>query len=207
MDIERDHCRVYARSGALTAEGFVLSHERGRMVLEIEQIHDGGLDPGLPAQIEVLSPVRGAVVHDGVVVANEMARMELTDVVVREVVQQRSAVRVPTHIPVRVTHGVVEGERAELEEPLDLVVEDVSAHGMRLRTGAALDPGTLLVVPFEATGMALELVVEVLRAMPVGDRFAHGCQFVGLGERETDELFRFVLDEQRRQLADRSGRR
>lgn len=207
MDIELDRCRVYARSGALTAEGLVQLHEGGRMVLEIEQIHDGGLDPGLPAQVEVLSPVRGAVVHDAVVVTNEMARMELADVVVREVVQQRSAVRVPTDVPVRVTHSVVEGEREELEEPLDLVVKDVSAHGMRLRGATALVPGTRLVVPFQVTGISLELVVEVLRTMPVGDRFGHGCQFVGLGERETDELFRFVLDEQRRQLADRSGRR
>lgn len=206
MDLEPDACRVFSRSGALTAEGFVLEHDGARMLVEIERLHGGGLDPGSPAQVEVLSPVRGAVVHDGVVVVNEMARMELADVQVREVVQQRSAVRVPTDIPVRVTHAVVDGEQEELEEPLDLVVQDVSAHGMRLRGDVALDPGRRLVVPFDATGTLLELVVEVLRAAPTGELFAHGCQFVGLGERETDALFRFVLDEQRRQLAERSGR-
>lgn len=205
--MEEDPCRVFSRSGTLCAEGVILERVGDRMLLEVDRVPGVELEPGAVAQVEVLSPARGAIVHDAVVAVFEMRRMELVGVVVREVVQQRSAVRVPTQILVRITHTVDGDEREELTEPLDLEVRDVSAHGMRLVSEVRIEPGTQLVLPFEASGTSLELVLEVLRTVPEGDDHSHGCRLVGLGERETDALFRFVLDEQRRQLAERNARR
>lgn len=203
---ELDPCRVYGSGGELVAEGFVREHVGAEIEVEAKNFTDRWLRPGEPVILQVLSAVQGECVYDAVTSSAETGRIGLTDLVLRERVQKRSAARVATEIPVRITQHHVAGRPAPLDEPVDAVVIDVSAHGLRLRTRATFDPGERLVVPFPATREPVELVADVLRAEELRAGHAYGCRIVGASERVTDELFRFVLDEQRRQLAERRGR-
>jgi hypothetical protein len=203
---EQDPCRVYAASGELLAEGFVREHHDSTILVEAENFSGIWLEVGDAAVVEVMSAHKGACTYDARVSFSAAHRIALDDLRLREVVQQRSAVRVPTSIPLRVTHRVVGTEREPLDEPLKIVVIDVSAHGLRFRCAEELPVGTRLALTLETTRQPLALVAEVLRTVPIGAEHAHGCVLVGLGERQMDELFHFVLDEQRHQLADRRER-
>ncbi len=207
MVFELDPCRVHAPTGELLARGFVREHGAHSLLVEAEHFSGGWLAEGDDAVVEVLSDHRGTCTYDAVVAFSAAGRIELRDLRLREVVQQRTAVRVPVAVPIHVTQRLEGTELVPLDEPLDIHVLDVSAHGMRIRCARQIEAGTRLAVRFTQSRAPLDLVVEVLRAQELRGEFAHGCRIVGASERVTDELFRFVLDEQRRQLAQRSEQR
>ena len=83
------------------------------------------------------------------------------------------------------------------------MVVDVSAHGLRLQCAERIESGTDLALELTATGTPIDLVLHVLRSTESRQGYAHGCTFVRMRERDEDELFSFVLAEQRRQRAQR----
>lgn len=209
MAFELDPCMVRTVTGELLARGFVREHDGVSMVVEAEHATGTWLEQGDVVVAEVMSSQRGACTYDAVVAFAVGRRVALSDLNLREVVQHRSALRVPTDLHYRVSYRMEGSAPVLLDEPLDILVIDVSAHGLRFRAADELEPGSRLLLTFEVARGPLDLVMEVLRAEAVRGGFAHGCRFLDLREREADEMFRFVLEEQRRQLAERrdlSGR-
>lgn len=203
MAFELDPCLVRAETGELLARGFVREHAAGSLLIEAEHFTGAWLEPGDPAVVEVMSGHKGACTYDAIVVFSEAGRIELIDLRLRTVVQQRTAVRVATTIPLQVTGWFDGAELVPFEPPMDVVVLDISASGMRFRCAEELTLGTRIATTFLATRVPLELVLEVLRTEEHRTGHAYGCALVGITERESDEIFRFALDEQRRQLAQR----
>ncbi|GGB94685.1 PilZ domain-containing protein [Cellulomonas carbonis] len=207
MGHELDACRVHGTDGELLADGFVREHEGGTLVVAAERFSGRWLEEGDPVVAHVLGEVSGQCTYDAVVVFAEAGRVGLRDLRLRERVQHRQAVRVAVELPHRVTAVVGDEGPEPLDPPLDVVVIDVSAHGLRFRCSAEMELGTRLVLPFTATRTPVDLLVEVVRHQTIRTDDAYGCRIVGAPERVTDELFRFVLDEQRRQLAERRDAR
>lgn len=203
MSFDLDGCRVYADAGELLADGHVRETYDDALLIEAEHFSGRWLEPGDPVIVQVLSAVRGECVYDAVVTWAETGRVEVRDLRLREAVQKRSAVRVPTSLPFRVTHRVEGREEVALDSPLDVVVVDVSAHGLRFFAPVEVQPETRLALHFRVEGVDAPMVVRVLRSVEVPRGFAHGCAIEGLDERRTDDLFAFVLAEQRRQRAAR----
>lgn len=203
MSFDLDVCRVYADSGELLADGFVRESRADELVVESEHFGGGWLESGDPVIVQVLSAVRGECIYDATVRRTETRRVEVGGLVLREAVQKRSAVRVPTSLPFRVTHRVEGQEDVPLDPPVDVVVVDVSAHGMRLTASEEIEAGTRLRLDFVADGVRAPVVLRVLRVVELPRGFAHGCVIEDLDERRTDDLFSFVLAEQRRQRAAR----
>ncbi|MBO1750379.1 PilZ domain-containing protein [Actinotalea sp. BY-33] len=203
MSFDLDPCRVFAESGELLAEGFVREQEDDGLLVEADHFTGSWLEEGDAAVVQVMSAVRGEVTYDAVVTLSVARRIGLGGLRLREAVQKRSAVRVPTSLPHRVTHRYEGRERIELDEPLDVVVIDVSAHGLRLQCGQQIEAGTDLELELTATGTPMTVIVHVLRSMDNRQGYAHGCTFVRMSEKDEDDLFTFVLAEQRRQRAQR----
>ena len=203
MAFELDPCVVRATTGEMLARGFVREHDGVTMLVEAEHFSGVWLQEGDPTLVEVMSSHKGACTYDATVGFSTAGRIQLVDLALRAVVQQRSALRVATTLPYQVTEVVEDGVRVPLDEPLDVVVIDVSAHGLRFRAAVEVEAGVQLALRFDAGHVPVDLVVEVLRGEEVRAGSAYGCRFVELREREADVLFRFVLEEQRRQLAQR----
>lgn len=203
MAFEADPCLVRAGTGELLARGFVREHDGVTMLVEAEHAAGSWLEPGDAVVAEVLSSQRGACTYDAVVGYSVANRIELTDLQLQTVVQQRSALRVATSLPHRVSYRLEGTARVVLDEPLAVVVLDVSGHGLRFRTAAELEIGDRLLLTFEAVRVPLDLVLEVLRVEEMRGGLAYGCRFVDLRERDADAMFTFVLEEQRRQLVER----
>ncbi|NTW41572.1 MAG: PilZ domain-containing protein [Cellulomonadaceae bacterium] len=207
MAFEQDPCNVHASTGELLVRGFVREHEGSQLVVEASHFAGTWLEPGDAAVVEVLSPDRGACTYDAVVAYSAARRIGLTDLRLRTVVQQRSALRVPVSVPERITHQVDGRELVPLDEPIPIVVIDASAHGLRFRSEAVIDVGSRFALTFSATRRPLDLQLEVLRVDELRGAFAYGCRLVGATERERDAMFTYVLGEQRRQLAQRADTR
>lgn len=203
MSFDLDPCRVFAATGELVAEGFVREHDSRSLLVEAEHFSGAWLDQGDPVVVQVMSSLRGECTYDAVVQASELHRIEMVGLTLREAVQKRAAARVTTSLPFRITHRVEGDELVVLPEPLDVTVLDVSAYGMRLGCAEEIEADTRLVLDFRAEGVSRRLVLRVLRAGALPSGFAHGCVIEGLDERQTDDLFGFVLSEQRRQRAAR----
>lgn len=203
MADELETCRVFSGDGELLADGFVREQDRDGVLIEAEHFSGGWLDEGDEVAVVIMSAVHGACTYDASVVFAAARRIQLADLRLRERVQQRTAARVSTSLPHR-AHRTVEDEDGELvEETLDVVVIDVSATGMRVRCAEELPEGTQLSLMFTGGRRPLPLVLQVVRSQPVRTDHAHGCVLLDLDERSSDELFRFVMDEQRLQAAQR----
>ncbi|KGM13410.1 flagellar brake protein [Cellulomonas bogoriensis] len=201
MSFDLDPCRVHADSGELLAEGFVREHEDDRLVVEAENFSGRWLEPGDPAVVQVMSALRGQCTYDATVAWAAAGRVELHGLRLQASVQQRAAVRVPTAIAVPVTHVVRDGVPESLEEPIQVVVVDISAHGVRLMSADPIEPETRLRLRLPVATPPLDLMVRVLRHTEAPRGWAHGCRFDRISERDEDVLFRFVLSEQRRRRA------
>ncbi|MBX9246093.1 PilZ domain-containing protein [Actinotalea ferrariae] len=207
MAFELDPCRVRALSGELLAQGFVREHEDDAVAVDVEHEAGGWLAEGDHVVVEILSAHRGTLTYDAAVQAVVGRRVVLEGLALRNAVQLRQAVRVPTSIPVVLAVAAPADEPTEAAEPatVDAVVLDVSAHGMRVRCHTEVVEGARLAMRFGATRTPLDLVLEVVRVHELAGDAVLGCRLVDASERTTDELFRFVLEEQRRQLAVRAA--
>ena len=203
MGFELDPCWVHGDSGELIAAGHVRTHEADRLVVEAPKYSGGSLWPGDPVVLVVASELRGSCTIDAVVISSARTRLELTDLQIRVVEQKRSAVRVPVAESMTFLHRVEGDEQVPLDEPVAAQVLDLSAYGMRFRAESEVPIGTRLVGTYPAPRRPVPVVLEILRHEELRGAVGHGGRFVGMHERDTEELFRAVLDRQRRLIAER----
>jgi hypothetical protein len=204
MRLDFEECRVRTASGELIARGVVREHTASRATVEAKSYVGSWLAVGERAQLEVLTTDRGALTYDGIVDLAVARRIDLRDLRLREVVQQRAAVRVATHLAVRVHSRIDEDGEVQLDPPWTVVALDVSAHGARLLIERELVVGTRLGVVFDTGDTRVDLMTEVVRIEEIRGGFAYGCRFVDATERQHDLLFAYVLREQRATLARRA---
>lgn len=205
MGLDLDPCLVRSVTGELLARGFVREHDGDAVLIEAGHVPVAFLRRGDRAVVELMNADRGACTYDAVVDSAGQHGIALVGLSLRHRVQQRTAVRTATALPHRITTGFAGEDRVTLERPLDVVVVDVSGTGLRFRCATRVRAGTRLAMTFTATRPPVELVLEVLREDRAPSDLAHGCRFLGLGERAADGIYRFVLEEQRRALAQRTA--
>ncbi|GEN78929.1 PilZ domain-containing protein [Actinotalea fermentans] len=203
MGFELDPCWVHGEGGELIAAGHVRTHEDDRLVVEAPKYSGGSLWPGDPVVLVVASQLRGSCTIDAVVQASARTRLELADLRIRVVEQKRTAVRVPVSEHVTFAHVAEGDQQVPLEEPVAAQVLDLSAYGMRFRSETQVPTGTRLVGTYPTPQRPVPIVVEVLRHEELRGAVGHGGRFVGMSERDTETLFRAVLDRQRRLIAER----
>ncbi len=203
MGFELDPCRVHGDGGELITAGHVREHADDLLVVEAPRYTGGSLWPGDPVVVVVANPLRGEVTVDAVVAVSARQRIELVHLRTRAVEQKRQAVRVPVSESMEFSASVVDGAPVPFAAPLLVAVLDLSAHGLRFRADEAVDVGTLLVGEYPAARRAVPVVVEVLRHESLRGATAHGGRFVDMAEHDTEELFRAVLERQRRLIAER----
>ena len=207
MAFESDTCAVHAVTGELLARGHVREHAGGRLVMAAQAFTGAWLDPGDAAVLEVFSTDRGVLTFDAVVESSELGRIALRRLALREAVQHRSSLRVPTELDILLDSVLADGQETVLDPPWPVHVDDLSADGLKLRTTEELAVGAHVRTAIPLQGRSLEVQLEVVRRTEVRGALTYGCRILGVSERDRDALFRFVLEQQRRTLAQRASRR
>lgn len=145
-----DPCRVHGLDGELVAAGHVRAAGNDAIQVSAPRFSGHSLHPGDVVVLEVISAVRGECTFDAVVTASSAGLIALGDLHLRAVVQHRLAVRVPIAVPVRFTARLEDAEVVDLDEPVEALVIDVSADGLRFRTDREFPLGERLVTTFPA---------------------------------------------------------
>jgi hypothetical protein len=200
--LELSPCRVHGEGGELVAAGHVRSADAATMHIDAPRYAGHALVPGDRIVLEVDSPVRGECTFDGVVATSVAGTLVITELRLRDVVQRRSAVRVPLTLLMVFDTIVLDGEDVVLDPQLTVVVMDISADGLRFRANPAVPIGTQLKGIFPAR-RPVRLLAEVVRHEPLRGAVAHGCRFLGMSEADRDLLIAYVLRQERLMLAER----
>ncbi len=206
MAFESDPCAVHAATGELLARGFVREHAEGHLVMAAQSFTGAWLDAGDRAVLEILSADRGVLSFDAVVETSELGRIVFRSLALREAVQHRASLRVRTDMVLQISSLVVDGQEQVLEPAWPAHVDDISADGVRFRTASELEVGHRVGTTVALADRRIDVVLEVVRRVEVRGGVAYGCRILGVTERDRDALFRFVLDRQRRTLAQRAER-
>ena len=185
------HCTLAA--GGRVLDGYVVECADGALTFGAELGILGAFRVGTDVQVLVLDEVRGEVRYSGWVARTDATTVQVADLELTSILQKRQVVRVAiTQLCTGLVHSPGSDDRS-----ITFVVLDISAHGMRISTNAELTEQERVAFEFPIRDRALALDAEVLRSQRIGARSTHyGCRFVGLGERDKDALFRYVLHTQ-----------
>ncbi|MDM8084853.1 PilZ domain-containing protein [Cellulomonas cellasea] len=94
-------------------------------------------------------------------------------------------------------------EPVAYEGNLAFTMLDISAHGMRILSQASLQPGQRIRFLYEELPEPILIEAVVVRAQQSRTGTHYGCRFLGLTSRQTDALFRHVLQTQGAQRRER----
>ncbi|WP_147794459.1 PilZ domain-containing protein [Cellulomonas sp. Y8] len=199
--------------GHAVLSGYVRTFEDGVLWAGFEGIVRGVAE-GDVYLLRVLDDARGECVYQGEVARITADTVAFVGVELLSTLQKRAVARVAVHVEVQGfarlaavreehehghEHGAgpaaeaveVDGEAEEV--PFVFTVLDVSAHGMRMMSQTELPLGSEVRFVFPELSAAFWLQAVVVRAQPSRSGTHYGCRFVETSDRETDELFSYVL--------------
>ena len=193
-----DLARCAVSAGDRALGGHVSAFQDGSMTVRADPggEGDGILRVGDVVDVLVLDEVRGEVQYVGWISRVSPTAVRVADLELVSTLQKRKVARV------RITQtcpGVVTSPAGDAR-PITFVVLDISAHGMRISTAADVAEHERISFLFPTRDRVIALDAEVLRVHRTDRGFTHcGCRFVGVDEKDTDTLFRYVLHTQGRQ--------
>lgn len=197
--------------GHAVLSGYVRTFEDGVLWAGFEGIVRGVAE-GDVYLLRVLDDARGECVYQGEVARITADTVAFVGVELLSTLQKRAVARVAVHVEVQgfarlaavpdehehdsgatpaAEAEAVDGEAEEV--PFVFTVLDVSAHGMRMMSQTELPVGSEVRFVFPELSAAFWLQAVVVRAQPSRSGTHYGCRFVETSDRETDELFSYVL--------------
>ncbi|GIG37441.1 PilZ domain-containing protein [Cellulomonas pakistanensis] len=195
--------------GVAVLSGYVRTFEDGVLWAGFEGIVRG-VSEGDVLLLRVLDDARGECVYQGEVGRITADTVGFVGVELLSTLQKRAVARVAVHVEVQgfarlaAVPGEDGGAGADALEPAGpaddaeevpfvFTVLDVSAHGMRMMSQSELPVGSSVRFVFPELSAAFWLQAVVVRAQPSRSGTHYGCRFVETSDRETDELFSYVL--------------
>lgn len=192
---ELARCVVTAEGVALS--GYVEHFDSTVLAVQLDAPVES-LEVDDDVEVRVLDDVRGEV-HFGASVADvDDAVVHLASLYEIAVRQRRSAARVRVSVPLSAT--LIAGE-PPVATALKVTVLDVSASGAKLLVDGKIPLDAKVAFAFPVGGgEVVDLVAEVVWSEESVSGWRHGCRYVGIGPKETELLFRYVLLTQGAQL-------
>jgi hypothetical protein len=185
---------VISKSGLELADGFVVEFESPTMRIKTNNPHNAYIMQELT--LFVYNQVKGECVYTASVDSIEEKKLNLKNVKFVRSVQKRDNTRVSKIMKYRITHRF-EGEgTAKLERPIDITILNISAQGMYISCLDKFIVGHRFPLVFRDAGRPINLNVEIVRCEDYNRSYNYGCRFVGISQKDMDNIFRFVLHEQ-----------
>lgn len=187
-----DLARCAVSAGHRVLDGHVAAFTDGTMTVHADPggEGDGILRVGDEVVVLVLDEVRGEVQYAGWIARVGATTVRVADLELVSILQRRKVARV------RITQtcaGIVTSPEGDARS-IQFVVLDISAHGMRISTTADVVEHERIAFPFPTRDRIVPLDAEVLRVHRTERGPTHcGCRFVGVDEKDTETLFRYVL--------------
>ena len=192
---EFDKCVMYTKYGTKAAEGFV--HEFEDSVMKIFTHGDSNdLLPAEEVYIYVYNSVKGECKYKGTVAKIALNDTEIVNIGLISAVQKRDNTRVNKQIKYMMTNKIVNDQKVKLEKPVVISILNLSAQGLYFNCDEKYEHGLKFRLYFKETSRPINLLIEVVRREEYNRSYNYGCRFVGISEKDMDEIFKFVLKEQ-----------
>lgn len=194
---EFDKCDVFDVYGNSLASGFIKSFDNG--VLEARLDRNKGILEGQTVRLIVLDPVRGECRFEARALDENISSGLFGNLTFLGSLQKRNNARVNVHIDVRVVSHFRGEFEEKLPQPITITILNISAQGLYFTCNEKLRTGFTFPMDFYQTKRPLRLRVRIVRLEEYAKSCNYGC-VLDIPEKDMDELYRFVLKEQIRQL-------
>ena len=188
-----DLARCALAAGDRMLDGHVAAYADGTLTFGAEHAVVGAVRVGEDVEVLVLDEVRGEVRYSGWVAQVGVTTVQVSGLELTSMLQKRKVARVRI---AQLCTGVVQSPDGT-SRSITFIVVDIGAHGMRISTTTELTEQDRIMFRFPTPDRPVALDAEVLRSQATASRSTqYGCRFVGLAEKDSDALFRFVLQTQ-----------
>lgn len=193
---EFDNCIIASKNGTKLAEGFVHDYEGVLMKVCLEG--EFNLLVSQDVTIFAFNRIKGECVYKGRVADVDDKNITIDQVEFVRATQKRNHTRVEQSLHYRITHRYVGdiGVTEKLEKPIDLLILNISAHGMFISCDEKFSVGHKFPFVFRDAGAPIHLEVAVVRCEYSRRGNKYGCSFLNISEKDSDNIYRFVLHEQ-----------
>lgn len=193
---EFDNCIVASKSGTKLGEGFV--HDYEGILMKVCLDGEFNLLISQDVTIYAFNRVKGECVYKGRVADIDGKNVAIDKIEFVRSTQKRNHTRVDQTLHYHITHRYVGDSRGteKLEKPVDLLILNISAHGMYISCNETFKKGYKFPFVFRDAGNPIKLDVEVVRCEYSRRGNKYGCSFLNVGEKDEDNIYRFVLHEQ-----------
>lgn len=194
---EFDKCIVASESGAKLGEGFV--HDFESTLMKVCLDGEIFLQLSVMVTIFVFNRVKGECVYKGVVASLDGKNVVFDRVSFVRSTQKRDNTRVDKTLRYHITQKFADEnfEKLEkLEKPIDIIILNISAQGMYISCDEDFAVGHRFPFVFKDAGAPIKLDVKVVRCEKKRRGNNYGCHFLNINNKNSENIFRFVLHEQ-----------
>lgn len=137
---------------------------------------------------------RGRIICNAEIQDIEEMKIRLVNIEEVESNQRRQELRVKTSIPIELKTVQLESKgKINLPKPLSMEIIDMSASGVRLKTGLELPSNMELFLSLPLTYKTINVRANIIRKRNKEDYFEYACRFVGATETTKCEIREFVF--------------
>lgn len=195
MDVhEFDKCVVQSKSGGNAATGFVVEYESA--YLKMQANNNFLLRPSQEVYLLIYNQVKGECRYEATVRDIRDNVIFFENVKLVGSMQKRNNTRVSKELHYKITERIQDDKTIALEKPVEITILNISAQGMYINSDENFYIGFRFPLTFRELKRPIRLVAEIIRREVYTRSFNYGCFFVGISNKDMDEIFRYVLKEQ-----------
>ena len=191
---EFDKCILAGDNGLGLAEGAVREFEGSIMKLVLNEEQDFPMLSEIT--VYIFNRIKGECVYRGRVVEIQGRVVMIDKAVFVKATQKRNNTRVSKTLRYKITHKFSAEGQEKLEKPIEIVILNISAQGLYISCIEEFTEGYRFPLKFMDAGRPIELEVVVMRCEYSRRGNKYGCQFLNINQKDSDNIYRFVLHEQ-----------
>lgn len=201
---EADKC-VITNKGVTIVTGFVNIFEGNK--LEIKLNKDIKLIEKEILDVYIYNPITGESLYEAEVASYENKAAVFTNVKHIRTMQKRNNVRIKTNLKYKIFSKCGEdGTPVELEKPVDVSILNISATGMLInqiintKDDEPLYEQFKYIIKFKELKSPIDIVFRIVRKKEYYRSYRYGCEFEGLSQRQSDDIYKYILNLQIEEL-------
>jgi hypothetical protein len=191
---EFNKCIIEKKNGEYIAWGHVVEYESGLMRIRVKSEYN--LNISNEVIILISNSIKGECKYQADVYEIDDKNIIFCNLKLLGSVQKRSNTRVNKRINYKITNVFKENEIVDLDKPIEITILNISATGIYFNCNEVLLEGFKFQLIFCETKKPIYLEVEVIRKEDFSCSFNYGCIYRNVSNKDMDEIFRFVLEEQ-----------
>ena len=198
-------CEIKSMENKLISTGIIIEIENDSIKVADKNGNSDLISFNTPVKINVFNNKLGFRVLVGNVLTSTEKELKITDIISLVEHERRQFFRVDMQINT-IAYIADTIEEAQKNNPVNVIVNDLSLSGARIETRTEFQPNDTLWIKFEIKNKVYFWQCKVIRMVEYDDNgtFNYGCKFKFQNSGENDLLCSYIFQKQREQLKQKS---